>query len=124
VTIKYIAKIIQIDSIIEELVLLNVQGLTIRCFAVYCPSQIEVGTSYEVEFEMVLPDDLRISKVNNEEPRIEMLDDGFSCEIYGYLNDDIFQSLVDFSDQGIHFEYPHLNGQFVKITAQRIDVSF
>jgi hypothetical protein len=53
-----------------------------------------------------------------------MLDDGFSCEIQGRLEGDTLKSFVEFADQDIHFDFPHLNGQFVKIRAQRIDVSF
>jgi hypothetical protein len=123
-TKKYLVQIIEIDPIIEELIVLNVQGMSIRCFAGYCPSVIEEGKNYEAEFEMVLPDKLNIIKTETEEPRIEMLDDGFSCEIYGYMDGECFRSLIEFSDQGIHFEYPYLNGHFVKITAERIDVSF
>ncbi|MBK5530636.1 hypothetical protein JFT91_23375 [Pseudomonas sp. TH08] len=123
-TKKYSAHIIAIDPIIEESVLLSVQGLTVRCFVGFCPSIIEVGKTYGTEFEMVLPDELYISKMDNEERRVEMSGDGFSCNVCGYLAGETLQSFVDFSDQGIHFDYPHLNEQFVKITAERIDVSF
>ncbi|EJM02294.1 MULTISPECIES: hypothetical protein [unclassified Pseudomonas] len=123
-TKRYLVQIIEIDPIIEELIVLSVQSVSIRCFAGYCPSVIEEGRNYEAEFEMVLPDELIIIKAEHEEPRIEMLDDGFSCDIYGYIDGDSFRSVIEFADQGIHFEYPHLNGQFVKITAERIDVSF
>jgi hypothetical protein len=55
---------------------------------------------------------------------IEMKDDGFSCALYGYLDGGVFRSFVDFSDQDIHYDYPHLNGRFVKVKVDRIDVSF
>lgn len=121
---KYPVQIIEIDPIIEELVVLEVNGTILRCFVSHCPSAIEAGKTYEVEFDMVLPNELRISKIQNENLHVEMLENGFSCEIYGYLDGDTFKSVVEFPDQGIHFEYPHLNGHFVKITAERIDVSF
>lgn len=121
---KYPVQIIEIDPIIEELVVLEVNGTTLRCFVSHCPFVVEAGKTYEVEFDMVLPNELRISKIQNENRHVEMLEDGFSCEIYGYLNGDIFKSFVELPDQGIHFEYPHLNGHFVKIVAERIDVSF
>ncbi|MDR9865965.1 hypothetical protein [Pseudomonas baetica] len=123
-TRKYFVDVISIDPDVEELVVLRTNGVTVRCFASYCPLVIEVGKTYEVELEMVLPDELVISKIENEEARVEMLGNGFSCEIYGRLKGDVFQSFVEFSDQDIHFEYPHFNEQFVKITAERIDVSF
>lgn len=36
----------------------------------------------------------------------------------------VFRSFVDFSDQEIHYDYPRLNGRFVKVKVDRIDVSF
>ena len=123
-TKKYSALIVEIDPIIEEMVLLSVNGVTVRCFAGYCPSVIEIGETYSAEFEMMLPDEIDISKCESSETRVEMLDDGFSCEIHGRLEGDTFKSFVEFADQDIHFDFPHLNGQFVKIRAQRIDVSF
>ncbi|MEI4520078.1 MULTISPECIES: hypothetical protein [unclassified Pseudomonas] len=123
-TNKYSARIVEIDPIIEEMLLLSVNGVTVRCFAGHCPSVIEVGENYSAEFEMVLPDEIDISICESIETRVEMLDDGFSCEIHGRLEGDTFKSFVEFADQDIHFDFPHLNGQFVKITAHRIDVSF
>lgn len=65
------------------MLLLSVTGVTVRCFAGHCPSVIEVGETYSAEFEMVLPDEIDISKCENSETYVEMLDDGFSCEIQG-----------------------------------------
>lgn len=123
-TKKYAAYIIAMDPDVEELILLEVNGMVVRCFASYCPLAIEVGQTYEVEFEMMLPEELRVSKTENKEVRVDMLGSGFSCEIYGFLAGDIFQSFVELSDHGIHFDYPHLNEQYVKITAERIDALF
>ena len=121
---KYLVNIVEIDPMIEEMVLLSINGVTVRCFAGHCPSVIEVGETYSAEFEMVLPDEIDISKCDGSETRVEMLDNGFSCDIYGRLEGDTLKSFVEFADQDIHFDFPHLNGQFVKIRAQRIDVSF
>jgi hypothetical protein len=108
---------------VEGGVLLLVKSLEIECFASYCPSTIEVGETYEVEFELVLPDNDVVAAA--EEPLttlIEMTNNGFSCALYGYLDGDVFRSFVDFSDQDIHYDLPHLNGRFVKIQVDRIDV--
>ena len=123
-TKKYLAHVIEIDPYVEDLIVLRVNDVTFRGFASYYPFVVDVGKTYEVELEMVLPEELAISKIENEEERIEMLGNGFSCEIYGRLEGDIFKSFVEFSYQGLHYDYPHLNEQFVKITAERIDVSF
>ncbi|MFH0022793.1 hypothetical protein ACFZAC_14455 [Pseudomonas fluorescens] len=123
-TKKNPAHIVEIDPIIEEMLLLSVNGVTVRCFAGHYPSVIEVGETYSAEFEMVLPDEIDILKCDGSETRVEMLDDDFSCEIHGRLEGNTLKSFVEFADQDIHFDFPHLNGQYVKIRAQRIDVSF
>ncbi|ABA73493.1 MULTISPECIES: hypothetical protein [Pseudomonas] len=123
-TKTYKALVVEIDPYVEEAILLVVEGAAVRCFVSYSPSEIEVGKTYEVEFEMVLSDEECVSPAQCEKAQIKMLGSGFPCEIYGYLDGEVFRSLVDFTDQDIHYEFPHLNGQFVKINADRIDVSF
>ncbi|KAA0975876.1 hypothetical protein [Pseudomonas sp. ANT_J28] len=124
-TKRYEAVVLAVGPVVEEEVLLLVKGLEVKCFASYCLSKIEVGETYEVEFDLVLADTDVVAAA--EEPittLIEMKDDGFSCALYGYLDGGVFRSFVDFSDQDIHYDYPHLNGRFVKVKVDRIDVSF
>jgi hypothetical protein len=124
-TNRYEVVVLAVDPVDEDEVLLLVKGLEIKCFTSYCPSKIEVGETYDVEFDLVLPDNDVIAAA--EEPvttLIEVKDAGFSCALYGYLDGGVFRSFVDFSDQNIHYDYPHLNGRFVKIQVDRIDVSF
>jgi len=111
--------------VVEDEVLLRVKGLEVKCFASYCPSKIEVGEAYEVEFDLVLSDNDVVAAA--EEPittLLKMKNGGFSCALYGYLDGGVFRSFVDFSDQEIHYDYPRLNGRFVKIQVDRIEVSF
>jgi hypothetical protein len=122
VTSTYKALVVGIDQFIEDAIDLVVEGFSVRCFVSYSPSKIEVGVTYEVEFEMLLPGEECVIATECENQKIEMLNGGFSCDIYGYLDGDVFRSFIDFSDQDIHYEYPHLNGRFVKVTADRIDV--
>ena len=124
-TERYKVVVLAVGQIVEEEVLLLVNGLEIKCFASYCPSKIVVGETYEVEFELVLSDTDVVAAT--EEPLttlIEMIGSGFSCAIYGYLDGSMIRSFVDFPDQDIHYDYPHLNERYVKINVDRIDVSF
>ncbi|WP_192560153.1 hypothetical protein [Pseudomonas allokribbensis] len=118
------ALVVEIDPFVEDAILLVFEGVEVRCFASYSPSKIDVGKTYEAEFEMVLSGEEFVSATPCEKMQIKMLGSGFPCEVYGYLDGEVFRSFVDFMDQDIHYEYPHLNGQFVKINADRIDVSF
>ena len=105
--------------------MLLVKDLEIKCFASYWPSKIEVGEAYEVEFDLVLSDNDVVAPAG--EPittLIEMKMTDFHARFMGYLDGNVFRSFVDFSDQDIHYEHPHMNGRFVKIQVDRIDVSF
>ena len=124
-TKKCAAVVLAVDPNVEEEVLLLVNGIKVKCFASYCPAKIEVGESYEVEFEIVLPDDDFIAVAEKRaDSLIEVIGDGFSCFLYGYLDGSVFRSFVDFIDQEIHYDYPALNEKFVKIRVDRIDVAF
>ncbi|WP_447793061.1 hypothetical protein [Pseudomonas farris] len=123
-TKKYEALVVEIDEVVEDSVVLLVNGVIVKCFASYCPFKIELGKQYEVEFDLVLPDCDFVVVAQETSTLVEMIGDGFSCALYGYLDGSVFRSFVDFADQEIHYEYPHLNEQYVKITVDRIDVSF
>ena len=122
---RYEAVVLAIGPVVEEEVLLLVKGLKVKYFASYCPSRIEMGETCEVEFDLVLADtDVVAAAEESITTLIEMKDDGFLCALYGYLDGSVFRSFVDFSDQDIHYDYPHPNGRFVKVKVDRIDVSF
>ncbi|MEB0226181.1 hypothetical protein [Pseudomonas sp. 10S4] len=122
---KYVVIVLAVNPIVEEEVLLLVSGVKVKCFASCCPEKIQVGEAYEVEFEIVLPDDDFITVAEKRsDSLIEVKDDGFSCFLYGYLDGSVFRSFVDFMDQEIHYDYPALNEEFVKVRVDRIDVSF
>lgn len=123
-TRTYQALVVAIDPFVEDAIELVVDSFSINCFVSYSPSRIEVGDTYEVEFEMVLPDEECIPATECNKMQIEKLDNGLSCDIYGYLDGEVLRSVIDFLDQDIHYEYPHLNGHFVKVSANRINVSF
>ncbi|KDD69931.1 hypothetical protein V466_06280 [Pseudomonas mandelii PD30] len=122
---KCSAVVLAVDKIVEEEILLLVSGVKVKCFASYCPRKIEVGETYEVEFEIVLPEgDFVLAAEAPVETLIEMTGDGFSCALYGFLDGSVFRSFVDFTEQDIHYDYPELNERFVKVNVDRIDVAF
>jgi|RhiMetStandDraft_4_1073278.scaffolds.fasta_scaffold64464_2 hypothetical protein len=123
-TRKYVALVVSIDEVVEEEVVLLIGDVQAKCFVNYCSSKIEVGKQYEIELEMMLPDKGFVIAAEEKSRAIEMIGGGFSCVLSGYLNGSVFRSFVDFDDQGIHYDYPELNEQYVKIAVDRIDVSF
>ena len=123
-TKKYEALVVEVDEVVEEAMVLLVEGMLVKCFASYCPFEVEVGKQYLVEFEMVLPEGSCVLAAKGCDRKVEMIGCGFSCVISGYLDGDVFRSFIDFMDQELHYEYPYLNEKYVEVTAERIDVSF
>lgn len=122
---KYVVTVLAVSLVVEEEVLLLVNGVEVKCFASCCSEKIQVGGSYEAEFEIVLPNDDFITVAEKRpDSLIEVIGDGFSCFLYGYLDGSVFRSFVDFMDQEIHCDNPEFNEQFVKVRVDRIDVSF
>ncbi|TWD46467.1 hypothetical protein [Pseudomonas sp. SJZ131] len=122
---KYAAVVLAVDPIVEEEVLLLVNGMKVKCFASYCPEKVEVGESYDVELDIVLADDNLIVAAEKRADRfVEIIGGGFPCFLYGYLDGSVFRSFVDFMGQEIHYDYPEFNEQFVKIRVDRINVYF
>ena len=122
-TNKNLATVIRKDDVVEELVVLLINNIHVRCFLSYCPHPIEVGADYEVELEIVLPDGEYAEEAEENRVGVKMIGEGFSCVLNGYLNDGTFSSFVDFHEQEIHFDYPNLNNKYIKVRADRIDVS-
>lgn len=79
---------------------------------------------YEVEFELVLPDNAIVLESQDKCVKVTMIDDGFSCVVVGFLDGAIFRSFVDFSDEEIHYDYPQFNDRFIEVRVDRIDVAF
>lgn len=123
-TKKHEVLVVEIDEVVEEAVVLLVNGVIVKCFASYCPFKIEVGKQYEVEFDLVLPDHDFVVVAQEASAPVEMIGGGFPCVLYGYLDGSVFRSFVDFPDQEIHYEFPYLNEKYVKVTVGRIDVAF
>lgn len=123
-TRKYNALVMEIDSVVEEAVVLLVNGVVVQCFIGYRTFKIEVGKTYEAEFELVFPDSISMEVSQDEQVGVEMEGDSFSCVIAGYLDGAILKSFIDFDSQDIHYDYPFFNQKFIKVNVIRIDVAF
>ncbi|MGE8069734.1 hypothetical protein [Pseudomonas sp. NPDC089569] len=117
-------QVVEFDKVVEESVVLLVESVFVKCFVSCCYFKIEVGGKRDVEFEVILPDGDCVALAQEAGKTIEMLGSGFGCILSGYLDGDIFRSFIDFMDQGVHYDYPQLNEQYVKINVERIDVAF
>ena len=118
------AKILKLNDNIDEDVTLLIEGIVINCFISYCPYEIQVGDTYDVELMMNLADDLKVERVELRKILIERLGHGYSYLLYGNLHNDILLSFTALNAEGIHYDHPECNGQFIKLEVERIDVSF
>ncbi len=118
------AKILKLNGNIDEDVTLLIEGAIINCFISSCPYEIQVGDTYDVELVINLADDLKIERVEPRKILIERMDHGYSYLLYGNLRNDIFLSFTALNAEGIHYDHPECNDQFIKLEVERIDVSF
>ncbi|KJZ33979.1 hypothetical protein [Pseudomonas fluorescens] len=123
-TKKYSALVMEIDEVVEEAVVLLVNGVIVQCFINFCPFKIGIGKTYEVDFELVLPDNISMEVSQDEYVGVEMGDDSFSCVLAGYLDGVVLRSFIGFDVQDIHYGYPFFNQKFIKLNVVRIDVAF
>ena len=98
-------------------------GIKVTCFAGVCPYEIQVGEKYPVLFELMIFDDYEIEEQDNELLGLECID-GFSYWVKGQLNKGVIECGICFQDEILLSEYGHLDGKFIRIKVDRIDVEF
>lgn len=117
-------KILAMDEIVEESLTLLICGQAIECFANYCPSIIRVGEVHTVELTIEYSEEYQIRRATRTDVYVEKIGEGFAYFFYGTLEGDIFKTFTELSDEDIHFDYPELDGEFVKVKVDRVNVSF
>jgi hypothetical protein len=121
----YDAMILSLDSNIEELVEISVNGNRLTCFASVCPYEIEVENKYPVECHVRIFDDLRFELVEGADPECIDLIDGFHYSIIGKLREGKFVSKgIEFVEDDDFSEIAYLDGQTLKIDVDRLEVHF
>jgi hypothetical protein len=118
------AKILAMDDQVEDCVTLHTCGVTVECFVNYCADIVAVGETHLAELTIDYSDPMQIELPPETNALVEKNGDGFGYYLYGALEGGTFRTFTDFSDEDIHFDYPELAGRFVKIKANRINVSF
>lgn len=113
-----------INEHVEDEITLLIDDTEVVCFASYCPHVLKVGKEYEVELILNFPEAYEAISVEPRSLLIEKKNSGFSYYLYGKLKNDAFQTFTTFFDEKIHFDHPELNGKFIKLGVERIDVSF
>jgi hypothetical protein len=121
---KYYALVKKIGDIIEEEVTLGINGFEVTCFVGVCPYEIHEGEKYPVSFELMIIDDYCVEESIDQVAKLERIGNGFSYWVSGKLKDGIVDSLIPFEDEVLLSEFSYLDGKYIRIKADRIDVEF
>lgn len=121
---KLNALVKKIDPDIEEEVTLELNGVEITCFAGVCPYRIQEGNKYPVSFELEVFNDYCIEELNEEKVALQRIGNGFSYWIAGRLDGSVIHSVIQFKDEILMSDYSHLDGKFIRMKVDRIDVDF
>ncbi|WP_330961310.1 hypothetical protein [Photobacterium sp. 53610] len=121
---KYNALVKTIDDAVEEEVTLSLNGFEITCFIGICPYQLQEGKEYPVSFELMIFDDYLVEESHEIRSSLERIDNSFSYWITGKLEGGTICSLISFEDEVLLSDFFYLDGEFIRLKANRIDVEF
>lgn len=119
------AKILKLNPLIEEEVLLEVNGIRLVGFTTICPYKIMQSNVYPVRLFLVSLDGLEAEVLNEKEYDATRVDDSYGYILKGqvvYGNLDIGNDIIirdDYFD-----ENSFLNGKYVLVKINRLGVEF
>lgn len=122
----YNAKLLRVNTDIEEEVLLQIGGWEILCFAGVCPFPIFEGQEYSVALSFVVFDDYEVRESSPDlQPSIRRTESGFAAELIGRLSGSrLSVGPIDFEDNVLLRDYGYLDGKLVQVRVDRIGAEF
>ncbi|HAY0637461.1 hypothetical protein [Serratia rubidaea] len=121
---KYYAKVISLSDNIEEEVLLSLGEKELCCFIDSAPYKLVEGCVYLIDLNLSFVDDESMVESEDKKISIKRIDDGFSYEIVGFVSENkLITDGVIFDDE-LLLDYVYLDSNYVKVTPDRIGVSF
>lgn len=122
----YRAQVVGLDDDIEELVTLQINGVILNCFASVCPYPIEKGRTYPVRLQLVvLGNDEVVELADPKDLGFVEIGVGFGYQIHGRLDGmRLIAGGLVFEDEALQVDFGHLDGKFVMVKVDRIDVEF
>lgn len=121
----YIVKVIKLDDLVEEQVLIEICNFQINVFAGICPYKIKEGSSYPVEISLSVFDEYDVTKPSENLPPFTRIGEGFGYIIRGQLNGGHLKvGDLLFEDEVLQKEFEYLDGEIIALKVDRIDVEF
>lgn len=120
------ARIESFDEDIEELVIVQIDGQTIACFATVCPYRLERGQTYPISLEMFVNDEYTVIEAEpDDSPGFERIGQSLAYWVCGILGDGVLDAGgVKLRDEVLLSEYGHMENRLVKVRADRLDAEF
>jgi hypothetical protein len=124
--VNYTAKLLRVNTEIEEEVLLQIGGWELLCFAGICPYPIREGQEYSVALSFVVLDDYEVRESSCDlQPCVRSMGSGFAAELVGRLNGNrLSVGPIEFEDDVLLSDYGYLDGKLVRVKADRISAEF
>lgn len=118
----YIAKVIGFNPDIEEEVTLEVDGVELTCFAGVCPYELILGGEYPISFEML---DFEVAEQKkSEDISLKRIGNTYAYELRGMLTAGVIDAGIKVSDEFLEHNYSYLDGKYIIIKTERLDVEF
>lgn len=120
---KYQCTLLEVGSLVEEDVVIQVGDITLAAFANICPFAIAIGQRYVVELSLWADDELCLKETTREkgierDPAIDQY------IITGDLNGERLDAGIVFEESIFATEYKFLSGKRVVVCPSRINVAF
>ncbi len=121
----YQAKLLKLDELIEEEVLVEINGLQFVGFASVCPYKLTLNKIYPVNLGLTFLDGPEIILLDEAQHGLERSDKTYEYIICGQVCDDSIDigNGIKIQDD-IFGENSYLDKQYVKIKADRLSVEF
>lgn len=117
------AKIVDIDDVINEEIMISIGEFTLVCFCGYMPKAFDKNKIYLCEIDLDFFDNEILEEAKGNNVRIERDGNGFNYTLYGYYSHgSLFLNGLYFDDEFL-LDYGYLDNKFVQIKVSRINLN-
>ena len=120
----YSVKVLEVDENVEDVMLIEVAGIQITSFANVCPYAIEVGKEYDVMISFEFFNEYIVEEIEEQKAQITQTSSNLSCWFMGKHCGNYLESVVNIEEEILISDFAYLEGRYVRIKVDRINVEF
>lgn len=114
-----------LKSFVEDEAVIEIGDVQVTCLVNSCVNDISEGEKYVVELKIFILDEYLISEEKECIEFVNKIDGGYKYFIQGYLEGGVLHSCgLKFNEAAFESEYSFLEGKYISILADRIDLNF